>query len=736
MKIEKNMWKSKYDELVSVQADKVALQKEMSGMISRLRDAAALAEDKESEVERLKLKYGDLKQSLDIAEKEREIDLKEREALVYRADSLQREFEHINKLLQTEKNGKVKLEDELTHLKKHHKIQLSDIEKTNQKHNLKLEKQIDQLKELKADEIQKQLEQAHHEIQKIQEESQSEIEVLRQDLTSRDDALSVAQDQLRTFSERETQFQEHVTATSNNASTAELQIGQLKEFIENLESSANQTRAKFEADYKTAVETANAQLAAERDVKEKLTAEIARLKALVENMENQISNLRESVLSQSEAASAESEKIQSELISENKNFRSQVAAFRAEIEEKLVEISNIKSSQSEAEKLVQVRNEEINRLKIEMNSVNQSLEHERALLAENKGDFQSNENSLREQMSKMQERLNVAELQRTATSNELGTIKSDNQTLESEMEKLTGNFKIISAENEKLKAELEQVQTEHSRLQDKYQEMILAAETPAETAPIDISDEVENSEVILAMRQELRILREKNQILESKYKLNRRISPRAAIKAGKTIDPPPMAPPSDYVSADENNQIDEKQLKVLRQELRQREDLVSRLVSDVENMKITVSKKDQEISKVHEKYDSLSADYSANLVLIDEYEKSDGSLRKELRKFRSQISGTYDGDEDLKQLLKDKIQEIESIKTENQNLEENISKLKKSLSRRKRKEKKLISEKSTAEICEEAVANLEDVPESVPKPAESNLNPVDNPDEYIACSIQ
>ena len=86
-------------------------------MISRLRDAAALAEDKESEVERLKrekmgiiwlliymrsylVKFANLKQSLEMADKEREIDLKEREALVYRADSLQREFEHINKLLQ------------------------------------------------------------------------------------------------------------------------------------------------------------------------------------------------------------------------------------------------------------------------------------------------------------------------------------------------------------------------------------------------------------------------------------------------------------------------------------------------------------------------------------------------------------------------------------------------------------------------------------------------------------
>ena len=41
-----------------------------------------------------------MKQSLSYAEKEREIDLKEREAIVYRAESLQREFEHVNKLLQ------------------------------------------------------------------------------------------------------------------------------------------------------------------------------------------------------------------------------------------------------------------------------------------------------------------------------------------------------------------------------------------------------------------------------------------------------------------------------------------------------------------------------------------------------------------------------------------------------------------------------------------------------------
>ena len=60
------------------------------------------------------VKYAELKQSLNYVEKEREIDLKEREAIVYRAESLQREFDHVNKLLQVI-NGVL-----LTHWFKHY----------------------------------------------------------------------------------------------------------------------------------------------------------------------------------------------------------------------------------------------------------------------------------------------------------------------------------------------------------------------------------------------------------------------------------------------------------------------------------------------------------------------------------------------------------------------------------------------------------------------------------------
>jgi len=64
------------------------------------------------------------------------------------------------------------LEDDLLHLKKQHKIQLLEIEKSNQKHNLNLKSEIEKLKALNAEEIQTQLEQAHQQIQKIQSESQ------------------------------------------------------------------------------------------------------------------------------------------------------------------------------------------------------------------------------------------------------------------------------------------------------------------------------------------------------------------------------------------------------------------------------------------------------------------------------------------------------------------------------------------------------------------------------------
>ena len=71
---------------------------------------------------------------------------------------------------------------------------------------------------------------------------------------------------------------------------------------------------------------------------------------------------------------------------------------------------------------------------------------------------------------------------------------------------------------------------------------------------------------------------------------------------------------------------------VLRTELRQREELVSRLVSDVERMKKAAQSKKRDEEKIREKLAQMSADYSANLVLVDEMERSERSLRKDLAK--------------------------------------------------------------------------------------------------------
>ncbi|CBY13543.1 unnamed protein product [Oikopleura dioica] len=83
-----------------------------------------------------------------------------------------------------------------------------------------------------------------------------------------------------------------------------------------------------------------------------------------------------------------------------------------------------------------------------------------------------------------------------------------------------------------------------------------------------IIDEDGDPKLVNAMKNELAVLREKNRILEQKYKTNRRISPRVQIKAGKTIEPPDMAPESTYTSSYSQNPTPSSnaQLSVLRHE--------------------------------------------------------------------------------------------------------------------------------------------------------------------------
>ena len=55
-------------------------------------------------------------------------------------------------------------------------------------------------------------------------------------------------------------------------------------------------------------------------------------------------------------------------------------------------------------------------------------------------------------------------------------------------------------------------------------------------------------------------------------------------------------------------------------------------MSDVERMKKAAQSKKRDEEKIREKLAQMSADYSANLVLVDEMERSERSLRKDLAK--------------------------------------------------------------------------------------------------------
>ena len=128
-----------------------------------------------------------------------------------------------------------------------------------------------------------------------------------------------------------------------------------------------------------------------------------------------------------------------------------------------------------------------------------------------------------------------------------------------------------SAENERLKAELEQSKLENDRIREDMEKSRENAEKDAEKeaekdaekdAEIGTADNRVDYNLVVALENELNVLREKCNILEKQYKINRRISPRKELKLGKAIEPPPMAPSETYVSNNEQVEISEGQLKV------------------------------------------------------------------------------------------------------------------------------------------------------------------------------
>ena len=165
-------------------------------------------------------------------------------------------------------------------------------------------------------------------------------------------------------------------------------------------------------------------------------------------------------------------------------------------------------------------------------------------------------------MSKMQERLNVTELETSSSTNQLTSAQNENKALVKDYEELQASSKVLSAENERLKAELEQKSLENERIQESIgtsgQEEV--SDKPTED---EATGQTVNYELFSALENELAVLRERNTILEEKFKVNRRISPRKQVKVtGKSIDPPPTAPSETYVSSTDHLEISEAQLKV------------------------------------------------------------------------------------------------------------------------------------------------------------------------------
>ena len=169
-------------------------------------------------------------------------------------------------------------------------------------------------------------------------------------------------------------------------------------------------------------------------------------------------------------------------------------------------------------------------------------------------------------MSKMQERLNVTELETSSSTNQLNSAQNENKALVKDFEELQASSKVMGAENERLKAEVEQKTLENERIQESIgtnsqEEGIGFSDKPNED---ETTSQTVNYELFSALKNELAVLRERNTILEEKFKVNRRISPRKQVKvSGKSIDPPPMAPNETYVSSADHLEISEAQLKVI-----------------------------------------------------------------------------------------------------------------------------------------------------------------------------
>ena len=143
-------------------------------------------------------------------------------------------------------------------------------------------------------------------------------------------------------------------------------------------------------------------------------------------------------------------------------------------------------------------------------------------------------------------------------------------------------------------------------------------------------------------------------------------------------------------------------------------------------------------------YESLAAEVSAKDALLKDYEANDVRMKKLVFKYQSQIEGTYDGDEDLKNIIKDKIEEIEKIKSNHDQLLKQIRRLKKKYRKKKFKIQAAENqgayatdgtESTTGSVVNDSQPPTQDV-EDVQNIQKQITEAEMNPDEYVSCSIQ
>jgi chromosome segregation ATPase len=213
------------------------------------------------------------------------------------------------------------------------------------------------------------------------------------------------------------------------------QIAQLETNINNLREVHQSELAKSASD----IENLQQKLIVFGEEKDKLISENSELSGATKVLNVEINSLRQSILNTTTAESEKSGQIQNKLIEENSTFRNEIQTLKTELQtlntdlvKKATELKSVAGNREETQKMLTEKLNRIVLLESELETLRMQVK---------------TGNDSNNQMSKMQERLNVAELKHTASSSELAKMKDDYSTLVNEMQKLTGTNKIRQVVN-------------------------------------------------------------------------------------------------------------------------------------------------------------------------------------------------------------------------------------------------------------------------------------------------